>query len=457
MRQSLLPWARRGAVIVPILLAVFFIIQLKNAKQPPTQQPYQEQVRLVEVITVPTLTVTPIAIGHGVVRPTASWEAVAQVTGEVIDKHEQLQKGAIISAGSQLMQIDPIDYQLAIAQVEADRAAIDAQIQELEVRAKNTNLSLKIETDALGLLEKDLNRKRKLAEKGTISRASLESLERTLLSQRQQRQSQLNIRDLIPAQRALLKAQLAQGDARLEVAKRNMQQTKVSLPFTGRVASVNFEKNQYVREGDLLAQVDDLQRAEVEVQIPLEQMSALISHAPTVNLLELSMRQRQHSLQFKAEVRLKEQSLQASWQARMVRFSDTLDPKTRTVGAIVEVDDPYGAVKPGVRPPLMKGLFVEVRLLGKPQPETVIIPRFALHDGAVYVMDEKGRLQIRSVEVAYLQPEYAVISKGLVGGESLVVSDLIPAIEGMLLSGMPAPAVSQRLQKQATIVEVEQP
>jgi membrane fusion protein, multidrug efflux system len=442
-------WARRGAIIFPILLAIIFIVQLKKSKTEPAQQPPGEQEQAVQVIKIPALTVNPTAVGHGTVRPVAKWDAVAQVSGEVIEKHERLQKGAILESGSHLLRIDPVDYQLSIAQIEADKAAITAQMQELEVRAGNAELSLKIEMDALRLLEKDLVRKRQLAKKGTVSRSSLETQERNLLAQRQKMQSQRSSRDLIPAQRSLLKAQLAQNKARLEVSKRNLKQTDVILPFAGRVSAVHVEHRQYVREGMTLASIDDLSRAEIEVQIPINQVSALINSVPTIDLLKISEKKLRQNLGFKAQVRLREQSLQAQWDARVVRFSDTLDPKTRTLGVIVEVDDPYGSVQPGVRPPLMKGLFVEVVLFGKAQPNSIVIPRSALHEGTVNIVDVDGRLVIRPVVVSFMQPEYAVIKSGLTKGELLVVSDLIPAIEGMLLSSSQSPKVLERLVQQA--------
>ena len=450
-------WARRGAVILPILLAIIFIVQLKKSKVEPAQGPSMERTQAVQVIETQFLTVIPTAIGHGTVRPVTSWDAVAQVTGEVVSKHKRLQKGAILEAGSHLLRIDPVDYQLAIAQIEADKAAITAQIQELDVRARNTGLSLKIETDALNLLEKDLDRKRKLAANGTVSRSTLENLERTLLTQRQKMQTQRSSRDLIPAQRALLKAQLAQNGARLEVSQRNLKQTEVLLSFTGRVSAIHVEQRQYVREGMILASIDDLSRAEIEVQIPINQVSAMINNASTINLLKIPEENLRHKLGFKAQVRLREQSLQAHWDAQVVRFSDTLDPKTRTLGVIVEVDDPYGSVQPGVRPPLMKGLFVEVVLYGKPQPDRIVIPRSALHDGTVNLVDANGRLVIRPVDVAFMQPEYAVIRSGLTVGELLVTSDLIPAIEGMLLSPNRATEVMQWLEQQTSAYGVKQP
>jgi hypothetical protein len=114
------------------------------------------------------------------------------------------------------------------------------------------------------------------------------------------------------------------------------------------------------------------------------------------------------------------------------------------VGVIVVVDRPYADVVPGKRPPLVKGLFVEVELWGAALALRTIVPRAALHGDRVYLIDD-GRLSMRTVEVAGLQPEYAIIAGGVHAGETLVVSDLFPAIDGMPLRGETDPEVRRQL------------
>ena len=72
-------------------------------------------------------------------------------------------------------------------------------------------------------------------------------------------------------------------------------------------------------------------------------------------------------------------------------------------------------------------------LSGHHQPERLVLPRSALHAGKVYLVDAQNRLRIRPVEVLFNQGSLSVIKQGLEGGELVVVSDLIPAIDGMLL------------------------
>jgi multidrug efflux pump subunit AcrA (membrane-fusion protein) len=138
-------------------------------------------------------------------------------------------------------------------------------------------------------------------------------------------------------------------------------------------------------------------------------------------------------------------ALSVEWPARVARISDIIDPATRSLGVIVEVDKPYAGVQPGVRPPLAKGLFVNVELSGRPRPDSLVIPRNALHKDRVYVVTKDSRLAWRQVVSGLTGADYVVISEGLEAGERLVISDLQPAIDGMLLQVVDDPEALARL------------
>ena len=139
-----------------------------------------------------------------------------------------------------------------------------------------------------------------------------------------------------------------------------------------------------------------------------------------------------------ATVRLKTGTVTAEWPARVDRISPAVDPQTRTVGVVVSVDEPYRSAVPGRKPPLVKNMYVHVTLFGQPWPGSIVIPRVALHrmpDGPrVYVADAKDRLRILAVELLAEQGDLVVLESGLEPGHRVVVTDLIPASDGMLLA-----------------------
>ena len=126
-------------------------------------------------------------------------------------------------------------------------------------------------------------------------------------------------------------------------------------------------------------------------------------------------------------------------------MTDTLDPKTRTIGVVVEVDEPYGDVMPGSRPPLIKGFFVEVHLTGIVRKDSLVVPRSAIHNEHLYLVNKDNRLQIKKVSIDLLQAEFAVVSGDISKDDILVISDLVPAIKGMMLSPQTDLDTSKRL------------
>ncbi len=100
----------------------------------------------------------------------------------------------------------------------------------------------------------------------------------------------------------------------------------------------------------------------------------------------------------------------------------------------VVVDDTYRHARFGARPPLVKNMYCEVELRGRPRLKSVVIPRSALHQDIVYIAGPKNRLERRRVTVGYSQGNLISIKKGITPGEKIIVTDIIPAIEGMLLA-----------------------
>ena len=257
----------------------------------------------------------------------------------------------------------------------------------------------------------------------------VEQQEREVLIQRQNVTSHENTLGLLPPERKVLEAQLARYQAQLAEAEHNLQRATIRLPFDARISRVEVEKNQSVRPGDVLLVADDIATAEIEARVPMQVVrNVMTTRAEAVDEMPEDVGK---VFGITAGVRLPDFDIE--WPARLVRMSPTLDPETRTIGAIVEVDDPYRGVLPGIRPPLVKEMFVEVDLQGEPRPDSLVIPRTALHDGKVYLVDEDNRLRIQPVESSLIQPDFIGVTKGLAEGDRLVVSQLVPAVQGMQL------------------------
>jgi multidrug efflux pump subunit AcrA (membrane-fusion protein) len=323
------------------------------------------------------------------------------------------------------------------------------------VRKSNSEQLLGIEQRALKLSLQELERKRALFERGNASQATVDQAENTVLDRRQNVQELENVLTLVPAERRILEADLALAEAQLREARLDLERTSIRLPFEARIADISVEETEFVNLGQVLAMADSIDVAEVTAQVAIDRMPPLVRgevDLSTMSVEELSVFPRRWGLA--AEVRLLAGGVSASWPARFDRFSDEIDPQTRTVGLIVAVDEPYRQTIPGERPPLTKNMYVEVELSGPSQPDRLLAPRVAVHgaaDGAarVYLSGPDDRLILRRVTLGPAQGDFVVIESGLEAGERLVVTDLIPAVEGMLLAPADDPDLAEKLRVQA--------
>jgi len=439
--------------IPPILIGVAAVYVMAGGRQAPEREPLEERARAVRVIVAEPVTLVPRVTGFGSVYPGTVWSAIAQVAGEVVYVDPGLKKGAILAAGTEIVRISPADFELAISRAEANIRSAEATLAELAVTETNTADLLDIEKRGLELRESELARKQDLFERGTIARSALELEQRETLAQRKKFQDLENALRLLPTQRAVQREQIAVYQAELASAKLDLARTRIILPFDARIAEVNVEAEQFAQTGGTLVVADSLDVAEVEAQIPISQFRAMAAAgAPggvPGGITPESLSRIIKTINFEAVVRLRDGKDAIEWPARFARISDTLDPKTRTIGAIVAVDGAYAKAEPGRRPPLTKGMFVEIELRIRARDDSIVVPRSAFHDGKLYVVSADDRLDIRPVSVGLVQDDLAVIDSGIEPGDRIVISDLIPAVVGMLLNPQPDDAVLTRLKAEA--------
>lgn len=439
--------------IPPILIGIAAVYFMAGERQAPERTPLQERAQAVRTITVEPVDLVPRVTGFGNVYPGTVWSAIAQVAGEVIAVEPRLKKGAILAAGTEIVRISPADYEIAISRAEANIRAAEATLAELAVTETNTADLLEIEKRGLDLRETELARKQDLFARGTIAQSAVELEQRETLAQRKKFQDLENALRLLPTQRAVQREQIALYQAELEAAKLDLARTRIVLPFDARIAEVNVEAEQYAQAGSTLVTADSLDVAEVEAQIPISQFRAMIEASVPdgmpAGVTPESLSRILESIAFQASVRLRVGDDIVEWPARFARVSDTLDPQTRTIGAIVAVDGAYAQAQPGTRPPLTKGMFVEIELRIRARENSLVVPRSAFHDGKLYMVNAESRLEIRPVAVGLIQGDLAVVEDGLAPGDRIVVSDLIPAVEGMLLKPRPDDTVVARLRAEA--------
>lgn len=426
-------WKR--LLLLPPVIAGFAVIYWATAnRSQPALDAISERATPVAYIVAQPQSVVPRVTGFGIVEPGRSWNAVAQVQGRIVALHPDFVRGGTIRAGQQIAQIDPEAYELAVAQAEANVRSGVAQLAELDANAEATQALLAIEREALDLAERELNRQRQLAERGQLADSAVEAQQRSVLGQRAAVQSLENQLNLVPAQRDALEQALAVSEASRDQARLDLDRTQVLAPFDARVASADVDIGEFVSPGSRLGTLDGVTTAEIDAQVAPQEMARL-------SRLIFANRDNPFHPAFlagdslTARVRLNVDGFAPEWSAQVDRITDGVDAQTRSIGVIVTVDNPYGLARAGERPPLIKGMFVEVDLQGPVVEDVIVLPRSAIENGRIMVVDEAGRLAFVEIANAVFQDDLAMILAGaLAEGTQVIVSAPSPAIPGMLLA-----------------------
>jgi len=432
-----LTWKHRLWIIPPILIAIIALILISQTKKPPQKKLTAEHAVKAMTIHVPKIFLTPKSIGYGMTEASRTWEAVAEVDGQINWVSDKFKSGHLIAQGTDLLHIDETKYQLSLTQV-------DAELEALEIKDLAIRTSLKLEERSYISLKKEIERKRKLLKQSTISSSDFETAERSLWKSELLVQNLKNTLAYNNSERKLLEIQK-------EKAQIDLDNTRFIAPFDVRITHKDINLEQYANKGKLLFSADDIRHVEVEARFPVGKLRPLISKQNTISNIndQPALERVPGAVKLNALVRLRTATHTMEWKARVDRVSGVIDPETQSIGVVVIVDDPYEQAQPGKRPPLLRNTFVEVELSQTPETKSVVIPVSAIHNGQLYIVDQAQRLKIRKIKTHLIQDDVAVITKGLEEGETLVVSKLIPAIEGMLLETMEDKKALKRLKKTA--------
>lgn len=424
-------------ILPPVLVGgavlAFFVLSTGE----PARTPAREVARKLRVIPVPEVDVVPRALGYGTAQPGNVWRAVSEIRGRVLFVDSNLKTGAMLRQGDEILKIDPREYQLTVTRLEAELEQVAANLLELAAKEANYGAALKIEETSLAFAERSLERNREAAKTNAVSGAQVDDQERAVLAQRQKVQSHANSLNLVPAERRALTASHAVKEAQLAYARLDLAKTTIEVPFACRPAEVDIKAGQFLAAGELLFEAHSTDVTEVEAQLPIDKARSLIDVQERGKILTtltaMDMEKVRRIFSVDVTVRQISGDFRPEWEGRFARIREVIDPQTRTIGMVVAVDEPYTKIIPGERPPLVKGTFCEVEFRGKPRKGKIVIPRTALHDDHVYVVNSDKRLEKRQVKIAFRQSNFLCLESGLQAGETLVVADLAPAIEGSLV------------------------
>lgn len=321
---------------------------------------------------------------QGEVRPQREILVAPQISGRISYVSPDFIDGGFIRRGQVLIRLEDADYKLGVVRAQAGVASAEQRLAREEAEAE-------------------------------IARQDLVSLGITDSSPLARREPQLQeaVASLDSA-----KAQLA--DAELALAR-----TAVIAPFTGRVREKNVDSGQFVSPGMALGRIFATDVVEVAMPISDDQLGRLglpLAFAETAATPGPIVR-------FLGNVG----GQPREWVGRVTRTSAAVNPRTRLINVIAELDDPYGTgADDGA--PMAPGLFVTGTIEGDRVDDLLVAPRGALRgDNKVFIGDvAEGELRIHEVDLVYSDPDGAWFrSDKIQPGDLAITSPLQAPFDGM--------------------------
>lgn len=210
------------------------------------------------------------------------------------------------------------------------------------------------------------------------------------------------------------RTKLAVSKAAFTVAEARLKRTKIRAPITGTLNSLPAEMGEYAREGDVVAEIVDIETAKVVVEVPERDVGFL-------------------DIADEAEIFFTGRGTE-NLKGTISYISELADDQTRTTRVEISVDNRERPLPGGRRKrPLRSGQIVNVRLTRRVLkdviliPLAVVIPVPAEREGRmsyiVYVVED-GLARKREVELDLdlIQGRKVRVTGGLKEGDKLIVS-----------------------------------
>ena len=370
--------------IIVLLLSLLLMQWLISLREEPTISPATPYLPLVEVMEAKPSVYRHTVRSQGTVAPLGVIDLVPEVEGRVEFVSPQLRPGAFFSEGDRLLEIDPEDLDRAVT-------VARSMLRDAEVFFETEKARARVAREEWGTLE--------------VGEASPLAL----------REPQL----------ALAQARQDAARARLQQAERNRARCRILAPFDGRVLEERVDVGQIIASGAPVARLHQTDRA--EVVLPIRDADLAFLDLPLFPEDEA----KDSSEHLPVTLTARFAGAERSWDGRVVRIEGELDPRTRLVRLVAEVERPFERTE-GREVPLPAGLYVEAEITGRVVQQVFVFPRTAWHEGTqLLVVDENDRIELRTPKIERRLRDSIVVSAGVSEGERVVVSPLEAVVDRM--------------------------
>lgn len=330
------------------------------------QEPEKKEV----IDTRPTVQVEPVAANdhqvtinsYGEVKPLENTQLSAQVSGEVLSWHPNFVAGGIVARGETLFTIEKDNYEAAVLVAEAELARAQAGLIEEQAQAQ--------------VAEDEAKR--------------FPSKARTDLFLRKPQ--------VLSAQASVKSAQAA-----LKRAQRDLDNCDVTAPYDALVISRNIGVGQFVTMGSQVAELNNIETA--EVIIPIAGFDSVFLPERIKGITATIIQKGLNSF---------------TREGVIDRDLGIVDNATRMSSLVVRIEDPYGLKN--IQPAIKFGSYVQVNFAGAMLNNIYRLPQALVNNQTVWVVNENQELEPRKVTVIREEGEYFYISSGLNADDKLVIT-----------------------------------
>ena len=228
---------------------------------------------------------------------------------------------------------------------------------------------------------------------------------------------------------SLARSVVAGAKARLGLARRALEDSTIRAPFSGLIARRHVSVGEYLSTGTALFELVALDPIEVEFSLAeVDSSKVALGHPVEISIAPYP---------------------DETFAAIVSMISPTIDPRTRTLRVKAELPNPDGRIRPG--------LFAHTDLGVSERQGVIVVPEDAVvqrADGAViFRLDASGRVERLLVETGVRVEGWVEISKGLSPGDVVVVRGQARLDDGVAVSVRLADG--QRLEPSAVMTAAE--
>ena len=374
-------------VLLPVLvvaLALGIANRFIKSRPKPRRQEVREAVALVETLVARRTNVVLQVSGMGTVAAMQEVSVQPQVSGLVVWKNPNLEAGAVLAKGEEMLHIEETDY-LAVKQQQ--QAALERARVDLELERS----------------------------RAAVAAQEWEMLGEPSVADEAARALALRTPQLRAAQAALTAAVSA-----AEKAERDVQRTRISAPFNCVVLDEAVDVGQLATPQTRAASIAGADACDVTVALPVREL-ALFPWPDAAGNGGAAAR----------VIYEDGNGGGGSWTGRVVRVLRNLDPAARLARVTVRIENPFDPSGPV---PLLLGAYVRADIEGRSMDDVFALPDNVVHEGAVvWVMTGEQRLAVREVHVLRRRGNLVLVRQGLEDGDVVITSRLPSPIPGMKL------------------------